>query len=245
MYHYHLSIKPWLTYASWSLTGAGVPQFKPIALNSGFRIEVLVNGSLFIKHVLEEDSGFYLCRVSNDVGADVSKSMYLNVKSKSPRQRPPKHLGLPFLHFQSCVFCCLYSLQTIISHRWLCLVDSRFHARAVLFFLLQLTLKEKVNSIAQNLSKFELNLVSSVTVRPLARCHHDACSTWINPTKATHIATSLLQKVQQYPLCCQRLNSPPLSPEFCMWAEAAMWKRGLRGTEEKETGVRIDYPCSF
>ncbi|TWW74031.1 Down syndrome cell adhesion molecule -like protein [Takifugu flavidus] len=59
---------------------AGVPQFKPIALNSGFRIEVLLNGSLFIKHVLEEDSGFYLCRVSNDVGADVSKSMYLNVK---------------------------------------------------------------------------------------------------------------------------------------------------------------------
>lgn len=65
-----------------ALSGAGVPQFKPIALNSGFRIEVLVNGSLFIKHVLEEDSGFYLCRVSNDVGADVSKSMYLNVKSK-------------------------------------------------------------------------------------------------------------------------------------------------------------------
>lgn len=66
-----------------AFTGAGVPQFKPIPLNSGFRIEVLVNGSLFIKHVLEEDSGFYLCRVSNDVGADVSKSMYLNVKSES------------------------------------------------------------------------------------------------------------------------------------------------------------------
>ncbi|XP_077360260.1 Down syndrome cell adhesion molecule a isoform X3 [Festucalex cinctus] len=63
-----------------TVKGAGVPQFKPIALNSGFRIEVLVNGSLLIKHVLEEDSGFYLCRVSNDVGADVSKSMYLNVK---------------------------------------------------------------------------------------------------------------------------------------------------------------------
>ena len=59
-----------------------MPQFHPIAPNSGFRIEVLVNGSLLIKHVLEEDSGFYLCRVSNDVGADVSKSMYLNVKSK-------------------------------------------------------------------------------------------------------------------------------------------------------------------
>lgn len=69
-----------------SLAGAGVPQFKPIPLNSGFRIEVLVNGSLLIKHVLEEDSGFYLCRVSNDVGADVSKSMYLNVKSKCGRK---------------------------------------------------------------------------------------------------------------------------------------------------------------
>ena len=63
--------------------GAGVPQFRPIAPNSGFRVEVLASGSLLIKHVLEEDSGFYLCRVSNDVGADVSKSMYLNVKSKS------------------------------------------------------------------------------------------------------------------------------------------------------------------
>ena len=67
------------------LLGAGVPQFQPIALNSGFRVQVLVNGSLLIKHVLEEDSGYYLCKVSNDVGADVSKSMYLNVKSKSGR----------------------------------------------------------------------------------------------------------------------------------------------------------------
>lgn len=49
----------------------------------------MVNGSLLIKHVLEEDSGFYLCRVSNDVGADVSKSMYLNVKSKSDRTTAP------------------------------------------------------------------------------------------------------------------------------------------------------------
>ncbi|XP_030648150.1 Down syndrome cell adhesion molecule a [Chanos chanos] len=60
--------------------GSGVPQFHPIALNSGFRIQQLDNGSLLIKHVLEEDSGYYLCKVSNDVGADVSKSMYLNVK---------------------------------------------------------------------------------------------------------------------------------------------------------------------
>nr|XP_015197155.1 PREDICTED: Down syndrome cell adhesion molecule isoform X1 [Lepisosteus oculatus] len=58
--------------------GAGVPQFQPIALNG--RIQLLGNGSLLIKHVLEEDSGYYLCKVSNDVGADVSKSMYLTVK---------------------------------------------------------------------------------------------------------------------------------------------------------------------
>lgn len=77
------------------MTGAGVPQFKPIALNSGStRIEVLVNGSLLIKHVLEEDSGFYLCRVSNDVGADVSKSMYLNVKSKTAGENSTSLLPL-------------------------------------------------------------------------------------------------------------------------------------------------------
>lgn len=64
------------------MAGAGVPQFQPIALNSGFRVQLLGNGSLLIKHVLEEDAGYYLCKVSNDVGADVSKSMYLNVKSK-------------------------------------------------------------------------------------------------------------------------------------------------------------------
>lgn len=65
-----------------ALTGAGVPQFQPIPLNSGSRVQLLSNGSLLIKHVLEDDSGFYLCKVSNDVGADVSKSMYLTVKSK-------------------------------------------------------------------------------------------------------------------------------------------------------------------
>jgi len=65
------------------VTGAGVPQFQPIALNSGSRIQLLEKGSLLIKHVLEEDAGFYLCKVSNDVGADISKSMYLTVKSKT------------------------------------------------------------------------------------------------------------------------------------------------------------------
>lgn len=71
---------------------------------------MLVNGSLFIKHVLEEDSGFYLCRVSNDVGADVSKSMYLNVKSKShgekPEPNPKKTLNLhqTMLLSVSCIY---------------------------------------------------------------------------------------------------------------------------------------------
>lgn len=73
----HIYITPALSYP---VLGAGVPQFQPIALNG--RIQVLSNGSLLIKHVVEEDSGYYLCKVSNDVGADVSKSMYLTVKSK-------------------------------------------------------------------------------------------------------------------------------------------------------------------
>ena len=60
-WHHHSSL-------FYFIPGAGVPQFKPIAL--------------LIKHVVEEDSGYYLCKVSNDVGADVSKSMYLTVKSK-------------------------------------------------------------------------------------------------------------------------------------------------------------------
>lgn len=81
-----------------STPGNGVPQFQPIALNSGSRIQLLVNGSLLIKHVLEEDSGYYLCKVSNDVGADVSKSMYLNVKSKS--LKTPIFHG--FIHGSQC-----------------------------------------------------------------------------------------------------------------------------------------------
>ncbi len=72
-----------LTLFLFSVLGAGVPQFQPIALNSGSRIQLLEKGSLLIKHILEEDAGFYLCKVSNDVGADISKSMYLTVKSKT------------------------------------------------------------------------------------------------------------------------------------------------------------------
>ncbi len=40
------------------------------------------------------------------------------------------------------------------------------------------------------------------------------------------------RKYSIYPLCGQGLSSPPLSPEFCMQAGAAMWKRGLRNGEK-------------
>ncbi|KAG7263727.1 hypothetical protein CRUP_004917 [Coryphaenoides rupestris] len=73
-------LKQWFSTPGSRPSGAGVPQFQPILLNSGSRVELLSNGSLLIKHVLEDDGGFYLCKVSNDVGADVSKSMYLTVK---------------------------------------------------------------------------------------------------------------------------------------------------------------------
>lgn len=47
------------------------------------RIQIMNNGSLLIRHVLEEDRGFYLCQASNGVGSDISKSMVLTVKSES------------------------------------------------------------------------------------------------------------------------------------------------------------------
>uniref|UniRef100_A0A8B9FCA6 Ig-like domain-containing protein n=1 Tax=Amazona collaria TaxID=241587 RepID=A0A8B9FCA6_9PSIT len=43
---------------------------------------ILPNSSLLIRHVLEEDIGYYLCQASNGVGTDISKSMFLTVKSK-------------------------------------------------------------------------------------------------------------------------------------------------------------------
>lgn len=47
------------------------------------RIQILPNSSLLIRHVLEEDIGYYLCQASNGVGTDISKSMFLTVKSES------------------------------------------------------------------------------------------------------------------------------------------------------------------
>uniref|UniRef100_A0A8C1KJK8 Down syndrome cell adhesion molecule like 1 n=1 Tax=Cyprinus carpio TaxID=7962 RepID=A0A8C1KJK8_CYPCA len=59
--------------------GIGNPQqYHPVPLTG--RIQILSNGSLLIRHVLEEDRGYYLCQASNGVGSDISKSMMLTVK---------------------------------------------------------------------------------------------------------------------------------------------------------------------
>uniref|UniRef100_A0AAQ5Y851 Down syndrome cell adhesion molecule like 1 n=1 Tax=Amphiprion ocellaris TaxID=80972 RepID=A0AAQ5Y851_AMPOC len=59
--------------------GIGNPQqYHPVPLTG--RIQIMNNGSLLIRHVLEEDRGFYLCQASNGVGSDISKSMVLTVK---------------------------------------------------------------------------------------------------------------------------------------------------------------------
>lgn len=63
------------------LLGSGNPQqYHPIPLTG--RIQILPNSSLLIRHVLEEDIGYYLCQASNGVGTDISKSMFLTVKSE-------------------------------------------------------------------------------------------------------------------------------------------------------------------
>lgn len=65
------------------LLGSGNPQqYHPIPLTG--RIQILPNSSLLIRHVLEEDIGYYLCQASNGVGTDISKSMFLTVKSEYP-----------------------------------------------------------------------------------------------------------------------------------------------------------------
>nr|XP_005988243.1 PREDICTED: Down syndrome cell adhesion molecule-like protein 1 [Latimeria chalumnae] len=59
--------------------GSGNPQqYHPVPLTG--RIQILSNGSLLVRHVLEEDIGYYLCQASNGVGTDISKSMFLTVK---------------------------------------------------------------------------------------------------------------------------------------------------------------------
>lgn len=56
------------------------------------------NGSLLIRHVLEDDRGYYLCQASNGVGSDISKSMILTVKSKCPSSSLPPLDASPVLH---------------------------------------------------------------------------------------------------------------------------------------------------
>ncbi|XP_025784688.1 Down syndrome cell adhesion molecule-like protein 1 [Puma concolor] len=59
--------------------GSGSPQqYHPVPLTG--RTQILANSSLLIRHVLEEDMGYYLCQASNGVGTDISKSMFLTVK---------------------------------------------------------------------------------------------------------------------------------------------------------------------
>lgn len=63
------------------ILGTGNPQqYHPVPLTG--RIQIMPNGSLLIRHVLEEDRGYYLCQASNGVGSDISKSMLLTVKSE-------------------------------------------------------------------------------------------------------------------------------------------------------------------
>lgn len=52
----------------------------------------MANGSLLIRHVLEEDRGYYLCQASNGVGSDISKSMVLTVKSESIPSTAANHI---------------------------------------------------------------------------------------------------------------------------------------------------------
>ncbi|XP_036048333.1 Down syndrome cell adhesion molecule-like protein 1 isoform X1 [Onychomys torridus] len=59
--------------------GSGNPQqYHPVPLTG--RMQILPNSSLLIRHVLEEDIGYYLCQASNGVGTDISKAMFLTVK---------------------------------------------------------------------------------------------------------------------------------------------------------------------
>uniref|UniRef100_A0A670Y828 DS cell adhesion molecule like 1 n=1 Tax=Pseudonaja textilis TaxID=8673 RepID=A0A670Y828_PSETE len=60
------------------MSGGNPQQYHSVPLTG--RIQILPNSSLLIRHVLEEDIGYYLCQASNGVGTDISKSMFLTVK---------------------------------------------------------------------------------------------------------------------------------------------------------------------
>lgn len=77
--------------------GVGNPQqYHPVPLTG--RIQIMSNGSLLIRHVLEDDRGYYLCQASNGVGSDISKSMILTVKSKCQSSSLPFLNASPVLH---------------------------------------------------------------------------------------------------------------------------------------------------
>lgn len=89
--------------------GVGNPQqYHPVPLTG--RIQIMSNGSLLIRHVLEDDRGYYLCQASNGVGSDISKSMILTVKSKCHSCRlHGTQSPLPFMNSSPCV---VHSLLT-------------------------------------------------------------------------------------------------------------------------------------
>lgn len=84
-----------ITFSSpYCLAGIGNPQqYHPVPLTG--RIQIMNNGSLLIRHVLEEDRGFYLCQASNGVGSDISKSMVLTVKSKYAKRMSQDSVSHP------------------------------------------------------------------------------------------------------------------------------------------------------
>lgn len=67
--------------SSSSLTGSSVHnpshQFRTVVSNS--HMHTLENGSLMIRDINEEDSGFYLCQANNGVGSGLSKVIQVKV----------------------------------------------------------------------------------------------------------------------------------------------------------------------
>lgn len=49
---------------------------------SGYRHQVYGNGSLIIQEVDKSDEGYFMCQISNGVGAGLSRVMYLKVNGK-------------------------------------------------------------------------------------------------------------------------------------------------------------------
>ncbi|MEQ2192820.1 hypothetical protein XENOCAPTIV_017829 [Xenoophorus captivus] len=98
------------------VTGVGNPQqYHPVPLTG--RIQIMSNGSLLIRHVLEDDRGYYLCQASNGVGSDISKSMILTVKI-SNTTTPFPQLITPYktIHYSDTCLCIRSVPAMITSH---------------------------------------------------------------------------------------------------------------------------------